>query len=360
MCIDVPPEHAQFSMGLPPSSLNSLQTNPLFMEKVKQQLAGGDLDTLKPYKNYMEILKNNFDKLEPAKGVNLQCGDLKKSFKYVYSKRKDICIPKCGLEISFSKENKANTNSLILALSAFCFALSLITFLAFMANSCWDLASPSTAPTFAHQTPAFLALTFVGYSFGYLVSQIGLYHNPEWLCVAFAENDKEMLAAQEGQRSQPCIVIFLFVYFFGLAASCWWTVVAFSWAMAQYFSPSKATMATISKMCHIFGWGIPAIFTVTSIIMHNIEADELTSVCLPGALQDDTSLLTFIVVPEGVQLVFGTAMYLSGLCLAFFCGEATTSEQARGKCEAKNLRSLRLRYSLYGFVFTCAKVTDTF
>ena len=40
MCIDVP-KHGQFSLGLPPSSLNSLQTNPLFMEKVKQKLEGG-------------------------------------------------------------------------------------------------------------------------------------------------------------------------------------------------------------------------------------------------------------------------------------------------------------------------------
>ena len=60
---------------------------------------------------------------------------------------------------------------------------------------------------------------------------------PEWLCVRY---DKDhLLAAQEGARSQPCIVIFLFVYFFGNAISAWWTLVAFAWALAQYCSPNR-------------------------------------------------------------------------------------------------------------------------
>lgn len=56
MCIEVPGD-GQFSLlGLPPSSLNTLQTNPLFMEKVKEQLAGGiTLDKLKPYR-YVAML----------------------------------------------------------------------------------------------------------------------------------------------------------------------------------------------------------------------------------------------------------------------------------------------------------------
>ena len=102
----------------------------------------------------------------------------------------------------------------------------------------------------------------------------------EWLCIKY--DGDLLLAAQEGARSQPCVIIFLFVYFFGNAISAWWTLVAFSWALAQHCSPNKASMHRISMICHMYGWGVPAILTLIALLTHSIEADELTSICLPG------------------------------------------------------------------------------
>ena len=164
------------------------------------------------------------------------------------------------------------------------------------------------------------------------------------------------MAAEEGQRSQPCIVIFLFIYFFGSAATAWWTVINFSWAFTQRFTPKEANMSRVSRLCHIYGWGIPAIFTLASILKHNIQADELTSVCFPGALHDDSSLLSFIIIPEAFHFVFGAIMYLSGCFLAFCCGDATTNERVRGKLEAKALQRLKFRFTIHGLVFIILKV----
>ena len=63
-----------------------------------------------------------------------------------------------------------------------------------------------------------------------------------------------------------------------------------------------------------------------------------------------------MILPEGVQLAFGTAMYLSGLCWAFFCGDATTSEKVRGKNEADGLMRLKLKFTFFGFIHFLAKV----
>ena len=41
-------------------------------------------------------------------------------------------------------------------------------------------------------------------------------------------------------------------------------------------------MDRISMICHMYGWGVPAILTLVALLTHSIEADELTSVCLPG------------------------------------------------------------------------------
>ena len=111
---------------------------------------------------------------------------------------------------------------------------------------------------------------------------ISIYYLSEWLCIKY--DGDLLLAAQEGARSQPCVIIFLFVYFFGNAISTWWTLVAFSWALAQHCSPNKASMHRISMICHMYGWGLPAILTLVALLTHSIEADELTSICLPGML----------------------------------------------------------------------------
>ena len=49
-----------------------------------------------------------------------------------------------------------------------------------------------------------------------------------------------------------------------------------------YFSLQRASMDRISMICHMYGWGVPAILTLVALLTHSIEADELTSVCLPG------------------------------------------------------------------------------
>ena len=120
----------------------------------------------------------------------------------------------------------------------------------------------------------------------------------EWLCIKY--DGDLLLAAQEGARSQPCVIIFLFVYFFGNAISAWWTLVAFSWALAQHCSPNKASMHRISMICHMYGWGVPAILTLVALLTHSIEADELTSICLPG-MQSKYRQSGYLVSNLGVQ-----------------------------------------------------------
>ena len=47
-------------------------------------------------------------------------------------------------------------------------------------------------------------------------------------------------------------------------------------------------------ICHMYGWGVPAILTLVALLTHSIEADELTSVCLPGTYMIYTELkITF-------------------------------------------------------------------
>ena len=109
-----------------------------------------------------------------------------------------------------------------------------------------------------------------------------------------------------------------------------------------------------------FGWGIPALMTLIAILLQKVQADELTSICLPGGLQDDSSLLLFMVIPEGIFSSIGFIMYIIGFFYAFCCGNATTDEKLRGKGDAKTLKSLRWKVAFYGGIFIICKVKFIF
>jgi len=332
------------------NSVNSLQFNDAFKNKLKEVTADDKLSE-NENKNIIKLIDKYEDLVAPRKPLNMECQEFKNSFNYVKINKKG-CILNCtNSDNIFTKDQKATTQTLIIVGAFLCLGLCLTTLIIYIMNCC--SGESHSAATFANRSPVFLVFSYVGLSLGYLISQFGILNNPEWLCVRY---DKDhLLAAQEGARSQPCIVIFLFVYFFGNAISAWWTLVAFVWALAQYCSPNRASMDRISMICHMYGWGVPAILTLVALLTHSIEADELTSVCLPGALQDDRSFLWFNIVPEAVQWSFAVVLFLSGIYLAFCCGDARTNEKIRGKTEAKALKNLRHKFSVLGFLYIVLK-----
>lgn len=350
-------------MNIPVSSINTLQSNPFFLDKAKEykktiNQQNKDLtqsENLEPYIN----LINNAVQLEPAQPANMDCHGLKKSQEYLHLGKKKGCMPKCQSDILYTKDDKSKTYSLLIASAAIVFLTSTVTVIIYTINHC--SSSVKTIVSFAKWVPVYLAFSFAGYTFGLLLSQSGQIQNPEWTCVqdevSKAEGQESiLLAAQEGHRSTPCIFIFLFVYFFGLATTTWWFVVATVWTLAQSTPINKSSLANVAKCAHIFGWGIPALMTLIALLLQKVQADELTSICLPGGLQDDYSLLVFMVIPEGIFSSFGFIMYIIGLFYAFCCGNATTDEKVRGKGDAKTLQSLRWKVAFYGGIFLICKV----
>ena len=76
-----------------------------------------------------------------------------------------------------------------------------------------------------------------------------------------------------------------------------------------------------------------------------------------GALNDNASLLWFIIIPEGVQFVLGLLMYLTGFFLACCCGDQSNANDKNETAEAaKRLRTLRYNFGAYGFVYMIFKV----
>ena len=148
----------------------------------------------------------------------------------------------------------------------------------------------------------------------------------------------------------------------------------------------------------MYAWLVPAVLTLTALLTRNVESDELTSVCLPGAsfryvfgfsaqisnLQrgsvkqerekdlniffpffSDESILYFILIPESIQLFFGCLFYVVGIVTALIYKsrlQQKTLEQQRflNKKSSGDLgiiSSLRCRMGIFGIFYILPKVS---
>ena len=164
-----------------------------------------------------------------------------------------------------------------------------------------------------------------------------------------------LLVAHEGHRNMPCVIVYLLVYFFGSAISTWWTVIVFSWCVSLS-SICLLNAATLSTISHAFAWGIPAALTVAGIVGHQVEPDELISVCLPGAGFRDNSLLIFILVPDGIQLILGFLGYIVGLIAACMRNPTMAGGSNRTKLDVKTLKMLQSKVTLHGTMYLLLQV----
>ena len=150
-----------------------------------------------------------------------------------------------------------------------------------------------------------------------------------------------------------CTLVFLLLYFSSLAAALWWALTTASWAVMvlcslepkvtylsydteRFLQPCLQVLENKSPLLHTLGWGVPALLTITALVMHQVrlnflyccqerkspplylqvEGDELTGVCLLGA-QTDTSLLHQLVIPHCIFLASAVIFFVSGLVGSF-------------------------------------------
>jgi len=123
-----------------------------------------------------------------------------------------------------------------------------------------------------------------------------------------------------------------------------------------------ARWPALSPLCHVYAWLVPAVLTVTALLTHNVESDELTSVCLPGASFSDEGILYFILIPESVQLFLSCLFYLIGVVTALVY-KSTIEQADQQRCNTKKssgdiglINSLRCRMGIFGIFYTLPKL----
>lgn len=123
--------------------------------------------------------------------------------------------------------------------------------------------------------------------------------------------DSNGLMRYETSGPALCTIVFLLIYFFGMASSVWWVILAFTWFLAAGMKWSSEAITNYSQYFHVVAWLVPAIQTIAVLAMSTVDGDPVSGVCFVGN-HNLQSLVVFVIVPLVVYLVFGTSFLLAG------------------------------------------------
>lgn len=224
--------------------------------------------------------------------------------KYTHVSKYDQCIPKCPGELLFSKENKRFANIWISVWAVLCFISTAITVLTF--------AIDTTRFKYPERPIIFLSVCYNLYSLGYIVRIAA--GREAVIC-----DETKTYLVRSGMNvadHASCSVVFLLLYYFGMASALWWVVLTLAWFLAAGRKWGQEAIERKATYFHAIAWTIPAIQTILALIMRKVDSDELTGLCYVGN-SDPKNLAHYVIVPLVLYLVTGTIFLLAGFFSLF-------------------------------------------
>ncbi|KAH7705092.1 frizzled/Smoothened family membrane region containing protein, partial [Aphelenchoides avenae] len=168
-----------------------------------------------------------------------------------------------GLEFA---KRRYNLNTWIAVFSGICLGLSILTVLTFLIDM--ERFPYPERPIF------FLALCQLMVSIGFLI-RVGYGHD------SIACNGA-LLRSGHGGQSGVCTLVFVLVYFFGMASSTWWVILSLTWVLAAVPQWATEWIAKYATCFHLFAWSLPALQTLLVVLFGAVEGDPITGICYVG------------------------------------------------------------------------------
>uniref|UniRef100_A0AAU7ECB1 Frizzled9/10 protein n=1 Tax=Terebratalia transversa TaxID=34513 RepID=A0AAU7ECB1_TERTR len=238
-----------------------------------------------------------------------------------YDKNKNnSCAPRCDIDVFYSKQDKKFAEIWIIVWASLCCFSTIITTLTFIIDT--------KRFKYPERPIIFLSFCYALYSIGYLLRVAAGSHT----VVCDRTSDGKEFVIQEGLENTWCIVVFLFLYYFGMASSVWWLVLTVTWFLSAAHKWGSEAIANLGTYFHLAAWGLPAIKTIVILTLRDVDGDPLTGLCYVGN-QDSRALTGFVIAPLMAYLVTGTVFLLAGFI-------ALLRIKERLKLEGTNIRKL--------------------
>jgi frizzled protein 4 len=231
------------------------------------------------------------------------CLGYKYSDQYFYINRTERCAHSCSADILFTSDNKHFADYWIAIWASLCFLSTLFTLSTFLLDS--------SRFRYPERAIIFLAANYNVYSIAYMYRLFAGRNDVS--CHIDSQHNVPILI-QEGLDNVNCTVIFVLLYFFGMASAVWWLILAITWFLAAGLHWSPEAIQQKCTYFHIAAWILPSLKTIAILVMRVVDADELTGTCYVGN-QSRSTLLYFVIIPSFIYLFIGALFLIAGVCV---------------------------------------------
>lgn len=145
-----------------------------------------------------------------------------------------------------------------------------------------------------------------------------------------------------------CTVVFLLIYFFGMASSIWWVILSFTWFLAAGLKWGQEAIASYSQYFHLAAWLIPSVKSIAVLAMSSVDGDPIVGICYVGNQSLD-NLRGFVLAPLFVYLIIGTSFLIAGF-ISLFRIRNVIKQQGRGTTD--KLEQLMVRIGVFSVLYT--------
>lgn len=234
--------------------------------------------------------------------------------------------------VFFSQEEKDFASVWITLWSSLCCVSTLMTLTTFLIDT--------ERFKYPERPIVFLSACYFMVSIGYLI-RVGLGHE-EVAC-------EGRMIRYSASGPIPCTLVFLLVYFFGMASSIWWVVLSFTWFLAAGLKWGNEAIAGYSQYFHLAAWLIPTVKSVGVLIMNAVDGDPVAGICYVGNINAD-NLRLFVLGPLLVYLLLGTSFLFGGFVSLFRIRNVI--KQQGGRSKADKLEKLMIRIGIFSVLYT--------
>ncbi|XP_055371822.1 frizzled-2-like [Condylostylus longicornis] len=247
-------------------------------------------------------------------------------------------VPNCGIPCKgpfFTSEEKEFANIWIALWSGLCFISTLMTLTTFIIDT--------ERFKYPERPIVFLSACYFMVAIGYLSKTF--MGNDEIAC------DGRVIK-QSSTGPSSCTLVFLLVYFFGMASSIWWVVLSFTWFLAAGLKWGNEAITKHSQYFHLAAWLIPTIQSVAVLLLSAVDGDPILGICYVGNMNVD-NLKTFVLAPLFVYLVIGTTFLMAGFVSLFRIRSVIKQQGGIGAgAKADKLEKLMIRIGIFSVLYT--------
>lgn len=259
------------------------------------------------------------------------------SYNHIHAGPVPNCAQPCHQPF-FSADERAFTSLWIGLWSLLCFISTLTTVATFLIDM--------ERFQYPERPIIFLAGCYLFVSLGYIIRLVAG-HEQVACGSSSSVHEDQLYLLYDTTGPALCTLVFLLVYFFGMASSIWWVVLSFTWFLAAGLKWGSEAIAGYAQYFHLAAWLIPSLKTIIILAMSSVDADPVAGICYVGNRSLE-SLRGFVLAPLVVYLFTGSFFLLAGFISLF----RIRSIIKQGGTKTDKLERLMIRIGLFTVLYT--------